>query len=143
MNTKNLNLQSFTFAPLVLIMGLLCLASCQNTPPANPNGKPMFVNLDAPAFDKKFKETDNAYLLDVRTPAELADGSIEGHVMIDYNDADFQSKIDDLDTSRPAFIYCRSGGRSVRACMALSDLGFTELYNLEGGIQAWNDYKGR
>jgi molybdopterin/thiamine biosynthesis adenylyltransferase/rhodanese-related sulfurtransferase len=46
---------------------------------------------------------------------------------------------DDLPKDRDLVVSCRSGGRSAKACMTLAALGFTRLYNLEGGIGAWSD----
>jgi rhodanese-related sulfurtransferase len=39
-------------------------------------------------------------------------------------------------------IYCRSGRRSMMACMVLDQLGFKDTYNLEGGILAWQEKHG-
>lgn len=43
------------------------------------------------------------------------------------------------DRSKTYLLVCRSGGRSGRACAALAQMGFGKLYNLAGGMLAWND----
>jgi rhodanese-related sulfurtransferase len=42
-------------------------------------------------------------------------------------------------TDLPIYIHCRSGKRSMNACLFLQSQGFSELYNVEGGILAWNE----
>ncbi len=101
----------------------------------------MFENINAQRFEELMQSLDNAVVLDVRSVAELAEGSIEGHVMINYNAPDFYGEIDELDRDKTYLVYCRSGNRSMRACMDMSDEGFEKLFNLEGGIQAWNAHK--
>jgi rhodanese-related sulfurtransferase len=44
-----------------------------------------------------------------------------------------------IDKTKPVIIMCRSGKRSAAAIMQLEQLGFTNLYNLKGGILAWAD----
>lgn len=44
-----------------------------------------------------------------------------------------------IDKNKPAIIMCRSGKRSAAAIMQLEQQGFTDLYNLKGGILAWAD----
>jgi rhodanese-related sulfurtransferase len=43
----------------------------------------------------------------------------------------------ELPRDRDIVIHCKLGGRSAKACEALAALGFTRLYNVEGGITAW------
>jgi rhodanese-related sulfurtransferase len=77
-------------------------------------------------------------LLDVRTDGEVAAGKIEGAVTIDLYDAQFSTKIRELDRTLPVLIYCRSGNRSTTAMKKMEEMGFIELYNLTGGIIAWS-----
>ncbi|MBW2489793.1 MAG: sulfurtransferase, partial [Deltaproteobacteria bacterium] len=46
-----------------------------------------------------------------------------------------------LDSQKPVVVYCASGGRSLAAAQLLSGLGFNEIYNLQGGIKAWQGQK--
>lgn len=95
-------------------------------------------DLDPADFKKGFESTDGAVIIDVRTPAELAEGSIDGHVMLNIMDPSFPQKINELPKDVPYYVYCRSGNRSGQACRYMASLGFGELYNLRGGIIAWN-----
>ena len=82
-------------------------------------------------------------LIDVRPVEEHVEGKIEGHLLINYFDPKFPEELAKLDKSKNYLIHCRSGNRSGRACSIMRDMGFTgELYNLDGGIKAWNEYKG-
>jgi rhodanese-related sulfurtransferase len=97
-----------------------------------------FQNLDPQAFKKGFESEEGAVIIDVRTPAELAEGQIDGHIMINVMDPTFPQKIAALDKTKPYYIYCRSGNRSGQVCNYMSGQGFEKLYNLSGGIMAWN-----
>ncbi|TDU40487.1 rhodanese-related sulfurtransferase [Gelidibacter sediminis] len=77
-------------------------------------------------------------LVDVRTPDEYAEGHIENAVNIDYYRDDFSSAFNNLDKDKPIYIYCRSGNRSGKAAIILSDLGFKEIYDLKGGFSNYN-----
>ena len=77
-------------------------------------------------------------ILDVRTKRELTEGKIPGSIMIDYFDISFRKKVAKLDKSKKYLIYCRSGNRSGKSCKLMSTIGFENLYNLKGGIIAWN-----
>ncbi len=80
---------------------------------------------------------DDALMLDVRTPEELkGSGMITGarHVPLEQ----LEDRIDTLgDHKRPVVVYCRSGSRSQRAAALLRKRGFESVYNLAGGILAW------
>lgn len=77
-------------------------------------------------------------LIDVRTPEEFLENSIEGAQNIDISSNDFEQKVAQLDQNKPIYVYCRKGSRSQKAAQKLEDLGFTEIYDLKGGILEWN-----
>jgi rhodanese-related sulfurtransferase len=82
-------------------------------------------------------EKKEGLLLDVRTNQEYAAGHLEGATQIDFYSPDFQAKIKELDPETPVYVYCRSGGRSGQTAKMMKNLGFKAVYNLEGGIGAW------
>lgn len=98
-------------------------------------------DIDVATFSKYMKEKKGAQIIDVRTPGETAQGMITGAREIDINDPAFQKKIAALDKNKPVLVYCRSGGRSGRAMEIMGKLGFKEVYNLSGGILAWQAAK--
>ena len=93
-------------------------------------------DIDVAEFES-FVKADNGLLLDVRTPQEYAEGHLEGSTLIDINSATFKDEVAKLDRNTPVYVYCRSGGRSGRAADIMTDMGFKSVYNLEGGIMAW------
>ncbi|MEO0899471.1 MAG: rhodanese-like domain-containing protein [Bacteroidota bacterium] len=91
----------------------------------------------------KFDQTKGAVLLDVRRPDEWEEGIIPGAMMINLMDTQaFVEEVEKLDKSKAYFIYCRSGNRSGQACRFMSQQGFTEVYNLLGGMLDWKGEVG-
>lgn len=93
--------------------------------------------LDPVAFKNKIATTPEAFILDVRTPSEFADGFIKNAVNIDYNSDNFKSEVKTLDKNKTYFVYCLSGKRSAAAADYMRSVGFKNMINLEGGILAW------
>lgn len=87
---------------------------------------------------EKLIQKENIQVLDVRTVEEFATGYIENAMLADWNDQkEFKRRTASLNKSKPLAVYCLSGGRSSRAVQYLKSEGF-EVYELEGGINAWN-----
>ncbi|MEP6936940.1 MAG: molybdopterin-synthase adenylyltransferase MoeB [Chthoniobacterales bacterium] len=80
-------------------------------------------------------------LLDVREPYEHALGSIEEAQLIPLGDV--EARMREIPRDRDVVVYCRVGTRSAHAIDLLQQAGFTNLYNLAGGIEAWSDYVDR
>jgi len=98
----------------------------------------MFKNIRTQEFLDQVKADDKAEIIDVRTPEEYKEGYIEGATLIDIYNKDFMDNLMKLDKNKNYYVYCRSGGRSSKACSVMSQSGFTgELYNLEGGMMEW------
>ncbi len=112
---------------------MLFLVQCQNNVGQN--------QLSVKDFQAKLQQTPNAQLVDVRTPKEYADGHLENALYVDWNAKDFVEKVSFLDKQKPVFVYCLVGGRSASACSKLKTLGFTEIYEMQGGIAKWKGEK--
>ncbi|UNM95103.1 rhodanese-like domain-containing protein [Ignatzschineria rhizosphaerae] len=82
-------------------------------------------------------------LIDVRTPAEYSDGTILEAVNIDYLDPSFSESIQVLDKSKPVYLFCRSGNRSQKAAAIMAEMGFSEIYDLKEGYQAWSLFQAQ
>jgi thioredoxin len=93
--------------------------------------------IDVNAFSETIKATPNAQILDVRTPEEYASGNIENSDNVNWHSDSFVLRTDKYDKSKPVFVYCKIGGRSIKAANKLAELGFTTIYNLDGGILKW------
>ena len=85
-------------------------------------------DLDANTFREKIKSDETAVIIDVRTPEEEVEGTINGALNINLMESSFPAKIMDLDKSKTYYVYCRSGGRSATACQFMEKNGLT-AYN--------------
>jgi rhodanese-related sulfurtransferase len=95
------------------------------------------VSLGPQEFEKQLATEGERILLDVRTPGEFGERHLAGALNIDYNGADFDARIEKLDKTQPVYVYCLSGGRSAAAAQTLTDIGFTKVYEMKGGISRW------
>ena len=75
-------------------------------------------------------------LLDVRQPNEYSTAHIPGATLIPL--PQLTDSLDELDREKPIVVYCAIGGRSRVAAQLLAGKGFKKVYNLKGGINAWN-----
>ena len=115
-------------AAILMVMALLGAA-----PATKPAGR-QDVGVDE--FEKLWKEKKGV-VLDVRTEKEFQAGHIPGAVNIDVNAGDFEKKIAALEKDKTYLVHCASGVRSVRACEKMNRMDFKQLFNLQGGIKAW------
>jgi rhodanese-related sulfurtransferase len=79
----------------------------------------------------------DALYIDVREEAEVKEGLVLNSVHIPLRE--LHRRLGELgsDKSRPVIVGCRSGNRSAVACGTLKKEQFAEVYNLRGGIMAW------
>lgn len=117
----------------ILLMSFI-MTSCSNGQDKS-TANTIAEDVNVETFQSKI---DGAQLLDVRTPAEWNEGIIEGAIMADFYEDSFKSELEKLDKEVPVAVYCRSGGRSGSAMDIMKEMGFKEVYNLDGGIGAWN-----
>lgn len=86
----------------------------------------------------EFNKDDNKVVLDVRTAQEYAEGRIAGSENLDVLKTDlFTTSIAKLDKSKTYYVICRSGSRSQKAVSQMKEAGFNNIYNITGGMQAW------
>ena len=84
-------------------------------------------------------------LVDVRTEREYKTGALPGSVLVPYNSwfkNDFMKQMERFDKKKPILLVCAVGGRSSEAAYNLAGAGFTEVYNLSGGLSAWARQRG-
>ena len=91
-------------------------------------------NVNVEAFEKHIS---SAQVVDVRTPQEWNEGIIKGALKANFYDDDFKTKLEKLDKEKPVAVYCKVGGRSGQAMSMMQEMGFKEVYNLKGGMDAW------
>ncbi|WP_395050095.1 rhodanese-like domain-containing protein [Flavobacterium sp.] len=120
------------FRSVFILLISFTLLSCNGQPSKN-------IQTIAPeAFAKKINETPKAQILDVRTPEEFASEHIVNAINVNWLGDNFVSGAEKFDKSKPVFVYCKSGGRSAKASAKLAELGFKNIYNLDGGMMKWN-----
>ena len=78
-------------------------------------------------------------VLDIRTPAEVAQGRLPGAVVLDFHSPQFAERVAELDRSATYLMYCRSGNRSSSARALMTQLGFEDVVDVRGGILEWAD----
>jgi len=74
-------------------------------------------------------------ILDVRQPVEYESGHIPGAKLIPL--PDLTDRLTEIDSQKPAIVYCAVGGRSRVAAQMLSGKGYGTVYNLSGGFKSW------
>jgi phage shock protein E len=87
-------------------------------------------------------KTPGTVVIDVRTPAEFAAGHLPNAHNIDLNGSDFATRIAALDKKATYAVYCKSGKRSAAAMAQMTAASFTHVYDMAGGIGAWQEMGG-
>ena len=110
----------------------LTLLSCNGQTSKN------ITDIDPKAFSEKITATTNAQIIDVRTPQEFASGHLDNALNIDWLGDNFVANVEKLDKTKPVFVYCKTSNRSPQAARKLEELGFTTIYNMQGGLLKWD-----
>jgi len=115
---------------------LLFLAfACFQVSCSNKNQK---VHVVSTEVYKEIINDTNLTLIDVRTPEEFEKGALPGAINIDYFDEEnFYKSYDAFDRNEPIYLYCRTGNRSLKTAEKLIEMGFEEIYDMEGGYVQW------
>ncbi|HEX7664047.1 MAG TPA: Grx4 family monothiol glutaredoxin [Polyangiaceae bacterium] len=101
----------------------------------NPNEPPRVKSMSVQQLKEALDRKDDFDLYDVRPTAERDRAKLEQAVMLDES---VRAKLQSADKSRMIVIHCHHGGRSRAAAEQLVKQGFRNVYNLEGGIDAWS-----
>lgn len=92
-------------------------------------------SLDAAEYFRKMRE-EKPVVLDVRSPAEWADGHPKGALLIPLHELNL--RLDEIPRGRPIVCICASGLRSAKAARLLARAGYAPVFNFRGGFAAWN-----
>lgn len=123
---------------VILVLILIATAAMLMTAcKANIKNTESYRSVDVATAKDIIATEDNVVILDVRTPSETANGIVEGAMKIDVLNSSFVDEIAKLDKEKTYVVYCKSGGRSVRAAKKMLKAGFTNVVNVEGGYTAW------
>ncbi len=115
-----------------LLISLACV-SCTGS----SQQQPVSELLDVDTFQKQITSDKGFVLLDLRTDKEVAEGVIQGAQQLDFLAPDFAEKAQKLDKDKTYYIYCAAGGRSGKAAKLMQEMGFSEVYDLKGGMTDW------
>ncbi|MCB0966836.1 MAG: rhodanese-like domain-containing protein [Ilumatobacter sp.] len=134
----------------VALSATMLLAACggddtDSSPVADDSTVEAGVEADAvpfgvvdPATAMSLIEADAVTVIDVRTPEEYAEGHVDGATLIDFSQPDFADRAAELDPDGTYLVYCRSGNRSAQAVAVMADLGIDQVYDLGGGVIAYD-----
>lgn len=123
--TNHIILTSAFFALTVLLLLDIFGTNLRGFQSASPGDATQLIN------------REDAVVLDIREDNEYHAGHIVNslHIPLSY----LNDRITELERhkSKPIIVGCRSGSRSSKACSLLKKQGFEHIYNLKGGIMAW------
>ncbi len=97
----------------------------------------MIKEIDVNELKSKIDSGEKFFFIDCREQNEWDEMHVAGSTLLPLSE--FQEKYEEVLTDKNASvaILCRSGKRSMNACMFLLSKGYTDLNNVEGGILAW------
>jgi hydroxyacylglutathione hydrolase len=102
---------------------------------ANPGRVERLSRLSAPALADRIRTVPGLVLVDVRNPAEVERGTIDGALHISL--PSLLNRADELDRNAPTVVFCAGGYRSAIASSLLRSHGFSDVSDLIGGYTAW------
>lgn len=95
------------------------------------------ISLSVNEFEKAIDHND-VRVLDVRTSEEFNSGHLKKSLQADwYNQQQFKERTNNMDKSKPVYVYCLTGVRSAAAVKQLKQNGFSNVQDLQGGLTAW------
>ena len=77
-------------------------------------------------------------VVDVRTPQEYSGGHLQGAILANVNDPNFEANIKKISKDKKVIVYCAAGGRSANASGKMSSLGWKNVWNMTGGSSSWS-----
>jgi rhodanese-related sulfurtransferase len=126
----------------VLVVTALAVAGCSSQEAAAPAETAApgeaggYTTVDVQSAHDALS-SGGAQIVDVREPEEWAETGVPvGSVLIPLGDLEAQATAE-LDSGQPVYVICRSGNRSRAGSDILVGLGYTQVYNVGGGVTAW------
>jgi len=84
---------------------------------------------------------DSTAIIDVRDPQEYIKSHIENAINIPLSKLEEQLASLEKYKNSPLIVVCQTGARSVSACKTLTKAGFGQVFNMQGGMQSWEENK--
>ena len=101
----------------------------------NPNEPPRVKPMDVTELKRRMDAGDAFQLIDVRTPDEQQIAKVDGAKLLDET---LKGQIESLPKDTTLIFMCHTGRRSQNAAEYFLNQGFTKVYNVSGGIDAWS-----
>lgn len=118
---------------VLIVFSLVIISFCSHC----ARGSSGYVDVSVSEAKDMIDSNPLLVILDIRTQSEYNSGHIRNAKLIPHTE--LEARIGELEEDRLILVYCHSGGRSAAASQILVDNGFTEVYNMFGGILAWMD----
>ncbi len=128
----------FPIAVLIIFPILLTLSEALFAEEEKETDIKIISVLEANKLIEENNENSKFVILDVRTREEYGAGHIQDSINIDYKSSNFKEEIIKLDKEKIYLTYCRSGRRSAKSGEIMKELGFENIYMIDGGIVSWN-----
>ena len=129
-------------ATALAVAAITGVSACSSsTPMSGSSSQGTSQHMSASDFATAMK-APGTIVLDVRTPAEFSTGHLPAAQNVDFEGTDFATRIAALDKTATYAVYCQSGNRSGKAMEQMAAAGFTHVYDLAGGISAWQSMGG-
>lgn len=138
MPARELRSKEMKYCGSIIILAAVLLAltalGCSANEPAESI---TYATVNVEETIEQLNANDEAQIVDVREPNEWATTGVPpGAVLIPLGQLE-QRAPQELVKDKPVYVICNSGNRSRTGASILIKLGYAEVYNVDGGIQAW------
>lgn len=141
MQSRVKNVLIFGVLIVVSVAGIIVARQQFPVEEASPQGTQVSTQLLSPQEFDQFIQDEQVFVLDVHTPEQVHIPGTDAVIAFDQ----LAEKTAQLpqDKSTPIAVYCRSGGMSAEAVKTLAEMGYTNVFELEGGLQAYQEAKNQ
>ena len=138
MKTENFRIVLLNILLICLFISKSVLAEQQET---TGNIYKRFSAVQCDSLIKANAANPNFVILDVRTPGEYSGYHLMDAINRSTGDSNFDAQMAALPKHKLFLMHCQSGSRSAGAFAKMKNLGYAEVYEMIGGLNAWNSAK--